>query len=212
MELFMFILEMVGIAAFALSGAMTAIYRKTDMFGTIVLGVTTALGGGIIRDLILGKTPPTGFVHSEYVAVAAVSSALVLIPRLRKFIIQNKRVYDVVMFFLDTAGLSLFTVMGVAVAQDATVECNNFLIVFVGVVTGVGGGVLRDTLSGSVPYIFIKHIYACASIAGAVLCALLWDFTGRVYAMLFGAAVIFAIRCLSAHFRWNLPISAGSEE
>lgn len=207
MELSMFIMEMVGIAAYGVSGAMTALKRKTDMFGTIVLGVTTAVGGGIIRDIILGSTPPKSFVQPEYVAVAAAFSVLVLIPKLRKFMCDSK-IYDVAMFFLDTAGLSLFTVMGVAVAQDATVECNNFLLVFVGVVTGVGGGVLRDTLSGSIPYIFVKHIYACASIAGALVCALMWESAGRIYSMLVGAGVIFIIRCLSAHFHWNLPISA----
>ena len=206
MDFFIFIFEMMGIAAYGVSGALTATKRRMDMFGTIVLGVTTAVGGGVIRDIVLGSTPPRSFVHPIYVAVAAAFSALVLIPCVRR-LITNNRVYDVVMFLLDTAGLGLFTVMGVAMALESAQEYNTFLVVFVGVITGVGGGVLRDMFSGGIPYIFVKHIYACASIAGAVVCAMMWDGAGKVYAMLAGVAVIVIIRCLSAHFRWNLPVS-----
>ena len=80
-----------------------------------------------------------------------------------------------------------------------------FLVVFVAVVTGVGGGVLRDQLAGDTPYIFVKHVYASASLAGALLCAGLWPWTGNVTAMLAGLAVVVLIRGLAAHFRWNLP-------
>lgn len=204
MELFMFILEMIGIAAYGVSGALTAAERKMDMFGIIVLGVTTAVGGGVIRDLILGNTPPKSFVHPVYVAVAAAFSLLAFIPHVRKLTADNKA-YNVTMFFLDSVGLGVFTVMGAAMALEAIDAYNTFLVVFVGVVTGVGGGVLRDILSGSIPYIFVKHIYACASIAGALVTALMWEDAGKICSMLCGALVIFVIRCLSAHFHWNLP-------
>ena len=79
------------------------------------------------------------------------------------------------------------------------------LLAFVGVITGVGGGVLRDVMAGDTPYIFVKHIYACASLVGAVICGLLWHYAGEGLSMLAGAAAVFLIRGLSAHFRWNLP-------
>ena len=84
-------------------------------------------------------------------------------------------------------------------------EPSVFLLVFVGVITGVGGGVLRDVLAGDTPYIFIKHVYASASLLGALVCSLLWQVLGELPAMLLGAGVVFLIRGLSAHYRWNLP-------
>ena len=79
------------------------------------------------------------------------------------------------------------------------------MLLFVGVITGVGGGVLRDVLSGNMPYIFVKHIYACASLVGAAVCALLWEVVPANLAMIIGAVIVIAIRLLSARFRWNLP-------
>ena len=79
-----------------------------------------------------------------------------------------------------------------------------YLLVFVGAVTGVGGGLLRDIMARDMPYIFIKHIYACASLAGVLLCGLMRP-VGEMPAMVAGAALVFVIRCLSAHYRWNLP-------
>lgn len=209
---FIFIFEIIGIAAYAVMGALTAIKRKMDMFGTVVLGVTTATGGGIIRDIILGNTPPRTFIHPVYAAVATLFSIIVLIPGIRKRFINNNKIYDKVMFLLDTIGLGIFTIMGVDVAFESSAEYNMFLVVFVGVVTGVGGGVLRDLLSGNIPYIFVKHIYACASITGAVISTLMWESVGKFYATVAGIAVIFIIRCLSAYFRWNLPVVKSREE
>ena len=79
------------------------------------------------------------------------------------------------------------------------------LLVFVGVITGVGGGLLRDIMAGDTPYIFVKHVYASASLVGALLCGLLWHYAGEMLSMLLGSGAIILIRCLSAHFRWNLP-------
>ena len=74
-----------------------------------------------------------------------------------------------------------------------------------GVITGVGGGLMRDIMAGNTPYIFVKHIYASASIAGALVCALLWDVLGAVGAMFIGAALVLVIRMLAAHYKWSLP-------
>lgn len=102
-------------------------------------------------------------------------------------------------------GLGLFTVVGVQVAQTASVDTNSFLVTFVGVLTDVGGGILRDVFAGNMPYAFIKHFYACASIIGAWACALLWPVLGDSLSMLVGAALTVILRLLAAHHHWSLP-------
>lgn len=90
-------------------------------------------------------------------------------------------------------------------AMDFSPDRSTYLLVFVGLLTGVGGGVMRDVLAGNTPYILVKHVYACASLAGAVLCAVLWRLVPQYVAMLAGMTTVLLIRLLSAHFRWNLP-------
>lgn len=106
---------------------------------------------------------------------------------------------------MDSAGLGIFTVMGIRIAYSSTSDPTLFLLVFVGVVTGVGGGVLRDVMAGDTPYIFVKHVYASASLAGALVCVGLWAVWGELPAILGGTAVVILIRFLSAYFHWNLP-------
>ena len=205
MQHFIFILEIIGTVAFAASGAMTALKKDMDIFGVTILGLTTAVGGGAVRDIILGVTPPTMFEKPVYALVAAVVSIIVFIPNIRHMLMKNHKVYDLVIRTMDSLGLAIFTVMGISTAKAVADEYNLFLLVFVGVITGVGGGVMRDIMAGDTPYIFVKHIYACASILGALACVLLWTPLGTVWAMFIGAALVFAIRLLAAHFKWSLP-------
>lgn len=205
MEAFIFIFEMLGTLAFAASGALTGIRKGMDIFGVCILGLTTACGGGILRDLVLGNTPPNAFQDPTASAVAILTSLVLFLSGIRHRLMSNQRRYDLFMLLMDSAGLGIFTVMGIRVAWRCVETPTLYLLVFVGVVTGVGGGVIRDIMAGDTPYIFVKHIYACASLAGALVCGLMWSRGGEMAAMLAGAAVIFAIRCLSAHYKWNLP-------
>ncbi|WP_295585833.1 trimeric intracellular cation channel family protein [uncultured Oscillibacter sp.] len=205
METFILILELAGTMAFAASGAMTGLKKGMDLFGVCILGLTTAVGGGVIRDVILGNTPPATFLSPIYAIVALVTSLVLFLPRIRRLLMWDQRLYDLSMLVLDSLGLGIFTVVGIRIAWSSTPEPTLFLLVFVGVVTGVGGGVLRDVMAGDMPYIFVKHIYACASLAGALLCAGLWRPAGEVAAILTGAGAVVLIRFLSAHYRWNLP-------
>ena len=205
METFILILELAGTMAFAASGAITALKKGMDLFGVCILGLTTAVGGGVIRDVILGNTPPATFLNPIYASVALVTSLVLFLPRIRHLLMWDQRLYDLSMLILDSLGLGIFTVVGIRIAWRSTAEPTLFLLVFVGVVTGVGGGVLRDVMAGDTPYIFVKHIYACASLAGALACAMLWRPAGEVAAILAGAGVVVLIRFLSAHYRWNLP-------
>ena len=205
METFILILELAGTMAFAASGAITALKKGMDLFGVCILGLTTAVGGGVIRDVILGHTPPGTFLNPIYASVALVTSLVLFLPRIRHLLMWDQRLYDLSMLILDSLGLGIFTVVGIRIAWRSTAEPTLFLLVFVGVVTGVGGGVLRDVMAGDTPYIFVKHIYACASLAGALVCAGLWRPAGEVAAILAGAGIVVLIRFLSAHYRWNLP-------
>lgn len=208
MDEFIFILELIGTVAFASSGAMIAIEKKMDIFGVNVLGATTAVGGGIMRDIILGLTPPGAFSHPVYVLVAALTSTILFVIAYAKPTAFESRVktdyYDKLMFWCDTAGLGIFTVVGIQAAVRAVGGENVFFFVFIGTLTGVGGGVLRDIMAGETPYILVKHIYACAAIAGGIVCVVGRTAFGEAYGMILGLAATVLLRFLAAHFRWNL--------
>lgn len=208
MDEFIFILELIGTVAFASSGAMIAIEKKMDIFGVNVLGAATAVGGGIMRDIILGLTPPGAFSHPVYVLVAALTSTILFVIAYAKPTAFESRVktdyYDKLMFWCDTAGLGIFTVVGIQAAVRAVGGENVFFFVFIGTLTGVGGGVLRDIMAGETPYILVKHIYACAAIAGGIVCVVGRTAFGEAYGTILGLAATVLLRFLAAHFRWNL--------
>ena len=205
MDVGILILQLMGTVSFAVSGAMTAMRKGMDVLGVTVLGLTTAVGGGILRDLLLGRTPPAIFSDPLTVALAAVSAILVFIPAVRRQLGKTPRVYELTMRLTDALGLGIFTVIGAQVACEALGHANWFTIAFLGTVTGVGGGVVRDVLSGDLPYIFRKHIYALASLAGALTWVAIHRLWGDRLAMLIGASLVVVIRLLAAHFRWSLP-------
>jgi len=200
-----FVLEIIGTVAFAISGATVGMRRNMDMLGVIILGMTTAVGGGVIRDLILGITPPATFRNPVYAIVAILVSIIIFLPQVRRFTDKKHPVLDVMLLIVDSVGLGVFTVVGIRAAHTASSEYTAFLLVFVGVITGVGGGVIRDVMAGTTPYIFLKHFYACASLIGAVICIVLWQPLGESAAMISGAVSVVILRLLAARFRWSLP-------
>ena len=133
--------EILGTIAFAISGAVVAISKKMDIFGVAILGMTTAVGGGILRDLILGITPPAAFQSPGYALTAIAVSLLVFLPPVRRLLHWNEKLYETALLLFDAIGLGIFTVIGVQTAYIARGELNVFLAIFVGVVTGCGGGV-----------------------------------------------------------------------
>ena len=203
-----FVLEMIGTVAFALSGAMVAIQKRLDLLGILVLGITTAVGGGMIRDLIIGVHPPMMFVKPVYVVVSAIFILILfLIIKVNhsspKFL--ESALYETLFNLMDAIGLGVFTVVGVNSVMNNDMNHMLFLKIFLGVITGVGGGLIRDMMANETPGILRKHVYACASLAGAVVCVYAWDSLGATRAMLTGAVIIVLIRFLSAYFKWNLP-------
>ncbi len=205
---FIYILEIIGTIAFASSGAMVGIRKNMDIFGVLVLGITTAVGGGCIRDLILGIHPPKMFHNFSYVGAAIATSCLLfLLIYLKKELLESRFIetYEQIMNTFDAIGLGIFTITGIRTAMTISDSPNLFLMVFVGVVTGIGGGMLRDIMSGSTPFVFVKHVYACASLTGAALYILLYRLISDEAAIIISAGAVIAIRLLAAHYRWNLP-------
>lgn len=214
-EMIIFCMEMIGTVAFAASGAMVGVEKSMDIFGVCMLGIVTAVGGGLTRDIVLGLHPPGVFSRPIYVLVSIVVSCLIFVGMYFHQIRRegNFRVlYDRAMLIMDSIGLGIFTVVGVNTGIENGYEDEWFLLVFVGTITGVGGGLLRDMMAGNPPYIFVKHIYACASILGAFLCAVLYPWIGSVWSMFLAAAVVIILRYLAAHYRWNLPRLRMSEK
>ena len=199
-------LELIGTLAFAVSGAMTGLKKNMDIFGVCILGLTTAVGGGVIRDLILGNTPPATFQDPIYATVAVLTSLVLFLPRVRRLLMWDQALFDLVLFLMDTAGLGIFTVVGIRTAYAHVPQATVFLLVFVGVITGVGGGLLRDMMAGDTPYIFVKHVYALAALAGAGMYLILIELHVSTFvAYPFSAAAVVALRILAAKFKWNLP-------
>ena len=175
-ETITFILEMIGTIAFAASGALVGSEQKMDIFGVSVLGVITAVGGGMIRDVTLGITPPGVFQKPVYAAVAVLTSVLVFfLLYFKREMLKGNVTYDKVMLVMDSVGLGIFTVVGVNTGIRQGFADNTFLLVFVGTITGVGGGLLRDMMAEVPPYIFVKHIYACGSYCLCVYVPLVWS-------------------------------------
>ncbi len=206
MDSIFFIFEIIGVIAFSLSGALTAMKKEMDIFGACVLGMTTAIGGGIIRDLILGVTPPAAFVNPLQAVLGLAIPALTYLPFIQKFFARNKhKVQALSLMIADSVGLGVFTVVGVNACFNTLPNPNAFTAIFLGVITGVGGGVLRDVFSMNLPKIFVKHFYACASIAGAIVAFILRLWFDALTASIAGAIVVISLRFLASFLRWNLP-------
>lgn len=207
-EILIHITELIGTVAFSVSGAIHAIGKKLDLLGVVVLGCLTALGGGAIRDLLMGHVPPRAFSNFEYLIVATVSALAVFV--VASFFKNGYRAHlgllEQINNVFDAVGLGAFSVVGVQLALDGGYGDNLFFCVFLGVLTGCGGGILRDLMCAKVPGVLTKHIYALASAAGALLYTILCKLgIPELYGVLGGIALVILIRMLATLFRWSLP-------
>lgn len=204
---FLDFIEYIGILAFAASGTLVGIRKKMDIFGVNVLAITTATGGGLMRDIIVGNIPPSLFVNPINVILATImANSIFLILAIKKLPNKWAGLYDRLMFLFDTFGLAAFVVDGFMMGVHAGYANNPFLLVFMGLISSVGGGALRDIMANQMPDIFVKHVYAVASIAGGLSMLLIHSITQNWHvAMLGGFSLVIVLRFLSAHYRWNLP-------
>ena len=202
----MFILELIGAAAFAISGAMAAIKRKADIFGVVFLGVITALGGGVIRDVLIGQLPPKMFVSYAYLLASLLVSLIVFFDayiRREKYFANKDKLSEINNIF-DAVGLAVFTISGMNTAMG--VSDNVILILTLGVITGVGGGMLRDMMTNTMPKVLRKRVYAVASLIGGALYYVLHLIgVNDILSAVIGMVTIFVLRVLATVYKWNLP-------
>jgi len=191
-------LDLAGCFVFALSGGLAAVRARLDVFGVLVVGTVTAIGGGILRDVLVGLAPPNALRHWPYLAVPAVAAGLVFVwhpalTRLRRPIVV-----------LDAAGLGLFTVTGTRVGLEHGLGPAGAIAV--GLLTGIGGGVLRDVLLREIPLVLRRgEIYALAAAVGAVLVVIGDQLHGLAGWQAGGAVAVFGLRMLAVWRHWVAP-------
>ena len=202
------VFEYIGVAAFAICGAMAGIDRGADIFGVLFVAVITALGGGVIRDMMLGHLPPRMFSSFGYIGVAVFCGLVVFLDayaRTEKYR-QHQAELDSLVNIFDALGLAVFTVTGMDLAIAQCGLENPVLLVLLGTTTGVGGGMLRDVLIDVMPAVLRKRIYAVASMAGGIVYyILLWLGVPGFLSAIVAMAVIFTLRVLATVYKWNLP-------
>jgi len=200
------ILDYIGVVAFSISGASKAIKLKLDYFGIFTLAAVTAIGGGIIRDIVVKKDElPTFFLTWEYsVIIAATALFMILIKGNIKF--------GFALELVDALGLATFTVEAGLIGRD--LQLNFVTFVFVSLITAVGGGIIRDIMSNEIPRVLNKEVYASAAILGSVVFWFALQIMPETIACYLCIALIFAVRVLAVVFNMGLPTvqQAESEE
>jgi uncharacterized membrane protein YeiH len=200
--------EIIGIVAASLSGSMQAIDKKVDLFGVLLLGMTSALGGGILRDMTIGNLPPRNFQNYNLLIVsAAVSLVTFLIARVtQEHYRREERLISRINNVFDAVGLGSFAVSGSAVAYAFGVAENGVLVVYAGMITAVGGGILRAILLNEIPFVLKKRIYAAAALLGSLVYYWLMQLgVPDAWSAVVGVAAVFILRMLATIFRWNFP-------
>lgn len=214
MEIFSTFIEMLGVIAFSISGAMIAIRRKTDLFGVILLAIITSFGGGLTRDVILSISPPAFFADKTNLIISAIVAIIVFLFA-RKFshtYLENEIKIERINDIFDALGLGAFAVIGVRVAIENGYSESALICITCGLLTGICGGMLRDVLTNCTPFVLVKRIYALAAIAGAAVYYVLYMYGSVIHinesiAIILGAAVTFILRILAMTFKWNMPIA-----
>ena len=198
-DFFIYVLDLFGTMAFAVTGAFKAIEHKADIVGIIILATITGLAGGTIRDIVFGKTLPNSLIDPAYVIITVIS-AIVLFLLYSKM----KKHWNVFLKF-DAVGLGVFTVIGATFAYNLF-GMNFLVIVLSGMLTAIGGGILRDVFVNQTPIVFVKELYASASFIGAVIFYFTLLITNEVYAAtIIGIALTTGLRLVAMKYNRNLP-------
>jgi len=195
---FIYFLDLFGTFVFAISGILTAIEKKFDVVGTIIIGIVTAIGGGTLRDMLIGSTPVGWMLDEKYLLVILL--AMVCTYYLREFIVKWRKS----LFLFDTIGIGLFTILGLK--KTLELGLSPVIAIMMGIVSAVFGGVIRDVLTNEIPLIFRKEIYATACLVGAIVFLLLQRFSELEYLnMMFSIMIVIVIRTFSVMKNWSLP-------
>jgi uncharacterized membrane protein YeiH len=204
MQTFLFILDLLGTFAFAISGATLGVRKHFDLFGVLVLSFVAAVSGGVARDVLIGAHPPVAIANWNYLAVSCAAGLLCFY---RGAVVE--RMTNPVQLF-DALGLGLFAVTGATKALAAGIGPVGALLL--GMLTGIGGGIARDVLAMRIPVVLQSDLYAVAALAGAAVVVLAWHFQwpGEPF-LLGGAALVFFLRFMAIRHGWRLPVAAPGE-
>jgi len=202
---FISILDYLGTIAFAVTGASKAIEHKADIFGIIVLATVVGVAGGITRDVIFGRFP-TAFSDPIYVGITVITGIVMFF--LYSYFKKRMNVWLV----FDAIGLGVFSIIGASIAYQI-VGLDFLPMLFAGVITAIGGGILRDVIVRDIPIVFVKEVYAVASLIGIVVFyAVLSSGVDMQVASIIGIIVATGIRLLAMKYNWNLPRVKGSTD
>ncbi|NQY29300.1 MAG: trimeric intracellular cation channel family protein [Flavobacteriaceae bacterium] len=194
-----YILDIVGTLVFAISGILTAIDSKFDVVGASIIGMVTAVGGGTLRDMLIGQTPVGWMTDLNY--LWTIVAALLLSYLFKNRILKLRKS----MFFFDTIGIGLFTILGLQ--KTLSVGLEPPIAILMGIVSAVFGGIIRDVLTNEVPLIFRKEIYASACLAGGLVFLALEQISGiSTLNMLISMLTVVVIRYLSVRNNWSLKL------
>ena len=199
MDSIIHILDLVGTAVFAITGALVAGRKRMDTFGVVILGCVTAIGGGTLRDVVLGRTPVFWVSSPHYLAIAALAA-------IGTFVVAHRvRLPELAIAYADAVGLAVFTVIGFQIGFQSSGSYG--ISIIMGMMTGVAGGIIRDVLAGIIPLIFHKELYALASLTGVALLAL---FTSLQWpanlSILLSILTTLGVRLAALHWNLSLPV------
>lgn len=195
------VLDSIGTLVFAISGALTAVYKKLDLFGVYCIAFVTALGGGTLRDILIGRTPVGWMLDMNYVYIITAGFLLSII--FNRYLERLR----ISMFLFDTIGLGVFTLIGIE--KGIEYELSPVVCVILGTLTATFGGVIRDILCNEIPVLFRKEIYATLCIAGGILFFMLKKFQIQSEIISITVAVfIITLRLISYKLKWGLPVGS----
>jgi uncharacterized membrane protein YeiH len=192
-------LDLIGTAAFAITGALKAVEHKSDIVGIIILATITGVAGGVLRDITFGTFPPVAIANPLY-AATTISAAVAIF-----FLYRSVKKHWNLLLKFDAIGLGVFTIIGASFAYNLA-GLNFLAMTFAGIITAIGGGILRDVFVNEMPIVFVKELYATASFAGVVmffaLLALGLDINTSAIPSI---VVVTSLRLLAMKYGWNLP-------
>ncbi len=200
------IIEIIGVVSFAVTGAIEAINKETDLFGVVFLAITTTFGGGIIRDVMLNKVPD--FFTSYLLLIVCVLSSLAVFAMAVIFkskFVENEALIERINNVFDAMGIGVFAVSGTKITMELGYD-SFFIAVIMGMLTCVGGSMIRAFCLREIPFILKKRVYAFAALSGSVCYWVMMKFNlNEIAAMLISAILVFSVRMLATVFKWNFP-------
>ena len=216
LDIFLVIIQAVGAISFTVSATIYAIHKRADVIGALIFSLLTCFGGGVIRDLVLGNIPPSILVDKTLIVIALMSAVVCIvcyhlgfIKRVSRF--ADRHQHSFLIEFTDALGLASFLISGLEIARESG-KTGFVILLFSGCITAVGGGILRDVCSATIPAVFRKHIYLIPVIIASVFFILTHKHMNEVLCIIITMAIVITIRMLAFGLKWNLPIPKYEDE